>query len=238
MTESKINPLPWLAVDRNSLRQQVANIVRDLIISGRIAPGTKITERDVAERLKISRMPARDALLDLEREGLIVARPRGRYVIELSKNEVRQLYQVRTALEKLALEEAIRCINPDGETELRDTLEQMRRAVAQHDVESFTGSDIRLHAQIWQITANPTLINSLISMTGPIFMFIATQIRFEENWSESLALHTRLVEAICDRDLEQALAAMEDHMQNSLQLAMRVYQEGIKPVNDPAGGRG
>ena len=69
-------------IDHSSLKEQTTDLLRDLIVSGRIPAGAKITERDVAAMLNISRMPARDALMELERQGLVISKPGGRYVIQ------------------------------------------------------------------------------------------------------------------------------------------------------------
>src|SRR3954464_8265038 len=92
-----------LRLDRNSLKDQSTELLRTYIIGGRIPPGTKLAERELADLLGISRMPARDALMDLEREGLVVSKPNGRYVIEVSQQDVQNLLQVRLELERLAV---------------------------------------------------------------------------------------------------------------------------------------
>ena len=222
----RISDLPPVQVDRNSLRQQVATILRDLIVTGKIQPGTKITERDVAEMLNISRMPARDALLDLEHQGLVVSKPGGRYVIKLTSAEARKLYQVRLALEKLAVEEAIKVIDEAGKTGIQQKLADMRQAVAENDTNAYTSSDLEFHELIWQITDNQYLLQMLSSMVGPIFLFMSTQTRFHENWRETLDLHTALAKAICDQNLDAALRNIEEHMQASLELALMVFKNG------------
>ena len=77
-------------LNRESLRSQVASLLREKIISGELASGTKITERDVSELLRTSRMPARDALMELEKEGLLDSRSSGRYVVELGAEDIKQ----------------------------------------------------------------------------------------------------------------------------------------------------
>jgi DNA-binding GntR family transcriptional regulator len=218
-----------LQLDRSLLREQVANVLRDLIVSGRIAPGTKITERDVADLLKISRMPARDALMDLEHEGLIVTRPGGRYVIQLSEKEVRDLYQVRIALEKLAIAEAVKANSPDIQAALQSKLDKMAAAIRENDQDAYTSSDIELHQEIWQMSNNHYLIDMLTSITGPIFMFIATQTQFDDDWNETLELHQRLVGAICAQNLELALDSISEHMQRSVNLALLAFQQRVPP---------
>lgn len=211
-------------IDRNSLREQVANILRDLIVSGRIKPGTKVTERDVADMLKISRMPARDALLDLERQGLIISKPGGRYVIQLNEADIRNIYNVRLALEKLSVEEAVAKIQSGQKVQLLDILGKMKQAVDENDRAAYTSSDLEFHELIWDISNNPYLVNMISSLAGPIFMFIASQTRFEENWRETLELHTTLANAICNQQLDAALKTIEEHMLTSLDLTLKIFK--------------
>jgi DNA-binding GntR family transcriptional regulator len=216
---------PKLQLNRTSLKDQTARLLRDLIVKGRIAAGSKITERDVADLLNISRMPARDALLELERQGLVVSKPGGRYVIQLDEEGVRHLYQIRLALEQLAVELAAQRITPGGKDALQRQLDAMRRAVDANDPEGYVASDLEMHALIWQQAQNPYLLDMLHAMIGPIFMFIATQTRVQENWRETLELHEALCRAIGDRDTPGALHWIEAHMQRSLALAVEVFQK-------------
>ena len=108
------------------LKDQVNELLRDMIISGRFPPGTKLIEREVADNLGVSRAPVRDALLQLEREGLLVSKPNGRYVIELTEHDIRELYQVRNALEKLAVELVTQNIRGEQVVKLQHVLTDMK----------------------------------------------------------------------------------------------------------------
>jgi len=211
-------------LDRASLKDQTASLLREWIVSGRIAAGSKITERDIAELLHISRMPARDALMDLERQGLVVNKPGGRYVIRLGEAEIRQLYQLRLALEKLALELAIYNASAENISAVESKLIEMRRAIAEGDPSRYSASDLAMHALVWQQAGNPYLVNMLHSMIGPIFMVIATQARLVEDWQESLRLHAQLLETISNRDVPAAHRSLEAHLQHSLDLALSAFR--------------
>ncbi len=98
--ENRLSRLPGIQhedarLDRNLLKDLAAETLRDYISTGRIPEGTKLTERKVSRLLGISRMPARDALMILEAEGLVVSRPDGRYVIELTEKDVRDIHVLR-----------------------------------------------------------------------------------------------------------------------------------------------
>jgi DNA-binding GntR family transcriptional regulator len=221
ITDSFADILP---VERFSLKDQATALLRDLIVSGRIAPGSKITERDVADLLSISRMPARDALMDLERQGLIVTRPGGRYVIELKEIDIRRLYQLRLALEKLAIELTISALNAEDLATLTQKLNEMRAAIAASDIPAYTASDLEFHKIIWQLADNPYLLNMLNSMIGPIFMFIASQASIVEDWQASLQLHEQMLAMIAAKNIPGALESMEAHTRHSLDLCLKEFK--------------
>src|SRR3990170_6280284 len=85
-------------------RSQVVDALRAAILGGRLQPGQPITERQLAHELQISRAPIREALRDLEKEGLIVTRPhKGTYIASYSDEDVREIYSLRATLETMAL---------------------------------------------------------------------------------------------------------------------------------------
>ena len=228
---SGANRLPWLQDDeasaqlkleRSSLRDQAKDLLRNHIVGGRIAPGTKLVERELAESLGISRAPVRDALIELEKKGLVVTKPSGRYVIELGERDVRELYQVRLALEMLAAELATQHISPGGHTDLLANLQKMREAVAKKDLRAFTDSDVETHRHIWQMTDNIYLLRALNSMVGPIFMFVARHAEHDD-WNETLELHADLADCIGRGDSEAAKESIRRHLDNALHRSLRAF---------------
>ena len=216
---------PGLRLDRNSLKDQSTELLRSYIISGRIPPGTKLAERELADLLGISRMPARDALMDLEREGLVVSRPNGRYVIELNREDVEQLFQVRLVLERMAVSEAAANHTPEHCATLQANLARMADAIARGDRDAYVRSDLEAHQLIWQQANNPYLLKLLGSIVGPIFMFIASHTEFQTKWQETHQLHEELADAICAGDAERAMRSIEAQMENSVQLSHRIFAQ-------------
>lgn len=219
------NVFPEVHVDRTSLKDQATDLLREMIVSGKIPSGSKVTERDVAEWLNISRMPARDALMELERQGLIVTKPGGRYVIELDEQDIRHLYQLRLALEKLAVELAIANTTREHQDALDAKLAEMRTAIAVGDIPTYTASDLAMHELIWRQSGNPYLLNMLSSMIGPIFMFISSQAHIIEDWQHSLRLHEQLIEMIQKEDIPAAVQSIQAHVLHSLDMALATFQK-------------
>jgi DNA-binding GntR family transcriptional regulator len=220
-----------LKLDRNSLKNQSTELLRNSIVSGRIPPGTKLVERELADLLGMSRMPARDALMDLEREGLVVSKPNGRYVIELSKEDVQKLLQVRLELEKLAVTLAAQHTSPEYCAALEANLQKMREAIQQNNRNAYVKSDLEAHELIWQQAHNPYLLKMLNSIVGPIFMFIASHTEFQTNWHETLQMHEELASAICAGHPDHAVKSIEEQLENSRQLSLRVFEQGHNNSN-------
>lgn len=210
-------------IERNLLKNQSASLLRRYIINGRIPPGTKLTERELADLLGVSRMPARDALMDLEREGLVISKPNGRYVIEVGPEEIDQLFAVRLVLEKLAVREAAIKSTPEHCARLHKALDRMGEAIASDDWVGYLESDLEAHRLIWEQADNPYLLKSLNSIIGPIFMFMAHQTEVKDSWIQTYQLHKDLVELICNQEVELASESMDRHIGLSLDLSHKVF---------------
>lgn len=214
-------------ITRNSLSAQAVNLLRDAIINGQIPQGTKLVERTVAELLGISRAPARDALIELERDGLIVTKSSGRHVIELSKHDIKELLQIRLALETLALELAIQNKSSTLFKNLDLHLAAMKDAIQNNDHAAYVNSDINMHSEIWTSSANQRLEAQLNSMVGPIFMFIKTNAEIFD-WKETYHLHVPIVDAIRSGDVVSGRSAIRIHMDSTLTRSLNAYEQQKK----------
>lgn len=208
--------------ERNYLKDQVTDLLRDYLIGGRIAVGTKLVERDVAEQLGISRAPVRDALMELEKEGLVVSKPNGRYVIEPTGHDVKELYQVRLVLEKLAIELCIQHRTSEDCLALSRKLAEMKEAVAKNDRLAFARSDVELHDLIWRQSGNHHLQKILSTMSGAIFLFAANNADYYD-WDEAYQLHEDLVHDINTGNVEAALKSLECHVEKTIQRLLGLY---------------
>ena len=120
----------WNTAQRRLLSQVVSKQIRDAIGAGRLKPGERLVETDIATGLGVSKTPVREALRELEAEGLVVILPgKGSFVREMSAHAIREIAILRATLEGLALRLAM-AEGPDPAWigELEATLERMRRA--------------------------------------------------------------------------------------------------------------
>jgi DNA-binding GntR family transcriptional regulator len=218
------NLLDSVKLDRNLLKDMAAEILRDHISSGLIPEGTKITEREVSRMLGISRMPARDALMILESEGLVESRSDGRYVIEFTEDDVRAVYQVRVALEKLAAELAAVEIDEEDRAALRAKLRDLEEAVATGDPGLCTKRDIAIHREVWRQADNPFLLRILDSLVGVIFV-LADRVNFygRGDSDQLLREHRELVDLVASKDSAGAGQAIEAYLNSALMDSLRTF---------------
>jgi len=203
-------------VKRYSLAEQATDITREDILSGQLEPGTKLTERGLAETLDISQAPAREALQQLEREGLLIMRGDGRYVFEWTAQDVLDVNEIRLPLEELAAARTAGRMTPEIAAELRARLEQLRQAITAQDIDAFFARDGELHRAIWSHSGNPRLFQMLDALVGPKWIFPHDQSdRREENqafWDAQMENHEALVDSILSGDPAAAREGVERHM--------------------------
>lgn len=138
--------------------EELARLLQEEIIAGRLAPATRLTEEDVAQTYGVSRSPVREALRLLERDGLVVKAPRrGIWVAPMSLKDFDEVYSCRIPLEALAAAEAAASGDTALKNELPGILSAMQAAQADGDVQRFFEADVRGSVVIYRLTDNTTL---------------------------------------------------------------------------------
>ena len=197
-----------------NLREQALASLRTAITSGQLAPQTPMVETELSEQLQISRGTLREAMRQLQQEGLLTAGSRGRlYVRHLGPKEICEIFAVRAALEALAAQAlAVRADRAEGIAELRSLLQIMSERGADLDLEGRIEADLDFHRALCRLTDNDTLMHTWESLEGSIrmsIMFAGTE-RAIRNMD--VARHEAIVDAIASGDTAAADAAVHEHM--------------------------
>lgn len=154
-----LNQLKFNSNEYLPLRDVVFNTLRQAIITGEFAPGERLMEIALAERLGVSRTPVREAIRKLELEGLVVMIPRkGAEVAQITEKDLRDSLEVRCNLEELAVKLACERITGEGEEKLKLALEDFKQAVEKQDFQNIVDSDIAFHDVIFEATQNHRLM--------------------------------------------------------------------------------
>lgn len=206
-------PATLPGLEKTSLRQQAVAALRSAITSGTLAPSSPLVETELSEKLQISRGTLREAMRQLQQEGLICAGARGRlYVRHLDAKEIRDIFAVRAALEALAVRELAKL--SDRSTvipALREALEVMARA--EHDLEARIEADLNFHRTLCRLTGNETLMHSWQSLEGSIRMSIMFAGVERAVGNMDVGRHSAIADAIETGDAEEAAAAVRCHME-------------------------
>lgn len=188
-------------ISRSTLPEAAAERLRTLIIEGELAPGTKLNERELSERLGVSRTPLREAFRMLAADGLLVQLPnRGVQVARLSPDDVRDAFEVMAALEGLAGELAAARIT-DAEVEnLRKLQAEMDSAYAARDLPAYYRVNREIHDRLNAIAANPVLASTYRALNARLH-----SLRFRSNlnqmkWDKAVAEHRSMIAALAARD--------------------------------------
>jgi DNA-binding GntR family transcriptional regulator len=202
-----------LRLEKTSLREQALTALRRAITTGQLTPGTHLVETELSEALQISRGTLREAMRQLQQEGLISAGARGRLSVRhLDAKEIKNIFDVRAALESLAAQDLA------GREDRTAAVAELRKAVA--DMEKWAASnledrieaDLKFHRTMCHLTGNETLLHSWSSLEGSIRMSImfAGVDRALKNMDAKR--HSDIVDASDAADAEKAAAAVRDHM--------------------------
>ncbi len=206
-------PTSLLRLEKTSLRQQALSALRRAITSGELPPGTHLVETELSDALQISRGTLREAMRQLQQEGLITTGDRGRLAVRhLDAKEIRDIFHVRAALEALAAREL--CALPDragAVAVLRNSVEEMQRWAASN-LEDRIEADLKFHRTMGQLTGNETLMHSWSSLEGSIRMSIMYAGVDRAIKNMDVKTHSELVDAIETGDADTAETAIHDHM--------------------------
>jgi DNA-binding GntR family transcriptional regulator len=153
--------------------QAAAQAIRESIISGELRGGDRIIEQKWAVRLGIGQPTLREALHELEHQGLLrKTQQRGTYVAQLSPEDFRLIQEVRIPLEAIAVGKAAENFTPDADREFTAIVESMAGSgISEVDVKGFHESDVSFHRKIWELAGNEYLRSTLETITFRLFVF-------------------------------------------------------------------
>ena len=152
--------------------QAAAQVLREAIISGELKAGDRVLEQQWSSRLGIGQPTLREALRELEHQGLLRKVPqRGTYVAKLSPDDYRRILEVRIPLEAVAVGRAAKRLTPETDKELTNLVMTMAGTGRDVDVKSFHDCDVLFHRKIWELAGNDYLQDLLEMVTFRLFVF-------------------------------------------------------------------
>jgi DNA-binding GntR family transcriptional regulator len=202
---------------KTSLREQALDQLRNAVTSGEIQPGSRLIETELSAALGISRGTLREALRQLQQEGLVEAGERGRLTVRtLSDQEILDMFAVRAALEGLA------AFIVSGRTDHGPLIAQLQAALdaleaARGSIKQMVEIDLNFHRLLCELTGNTTLLRTWEALAGSIRMSIMFSGTDKAVTNMSVPRHQKLIDAIATGDPDVARAAVDTHMAEAAQ---------------------
>jgi DNA-binding GntR family transcriptional regulator len=207
-----VTPAPRL--ENLTLWERVHQHLREEILSDRLPAGTELSEVALARELGVSRGPIRESIVRLASEGLVLVRPRrGAVVRSLSRDEFVQAYQVREALEVMAVRLAVPRLTDADFAELQRINDELERIAESGDVGGFFETNASFHAVFVAASGNDALGEIYRQLLGQMGRYRMQSLSLRGNLERSIAEHRAIVQAAGERDAARAANLMAEHIQ-------------------------
>jgi DNA-binding GntR family transcriptional regulator len=202
---------------RGPLKAPVAETIRRAIYAGKLQPRDGLRELHLARELKVSQATVREALVQLEQEGLVIRIPnKGTTVTNFSREEVCERLELRVVLEGIAFVEAASRMNESHYREMTRLAGVISRALASKGPHELAQADLRFHRYVWEQSGNHTLCRILIQLTAPLFAFLSIlRGKGVEEPVPTVQPHEALVAAVRGGDPQEIKEAVRKHIWSS-----------------------
>ena len=197
------------------LRDVVFNTLRKAILTGQLKPGERLMEVHLANKLGVSRTPIREAIRKLELEGLVIMIPRrGAEVAQITEKSLKDVLEVRRALDALSVELACERITEEEIEALGRACEEFARATKGADTSVIAKADVKVHDIIVQATGNQRLLQLVNNLAEQMYRYRFVYLKDTSRHETLIAEHKEIYDSIVERNKERASAAAKLHIDN------------------------
>ncbi len=197
------------------LRDVVFNTLRRAILRGELKPGERLMEIQLADKLGVSRTPIREAIRKLELEGLVLMIPRrGAEVAEITEKNLRDVLEVRKALEELCVELCCERITEEDIVKLKEAAKEFEEILKEDNITDIAEADVKFHDIIYFATDNQRLIQLLYNLREQMYRYRVEYLKRKEVHATLLAEHEYIIQCIENRDKVHAMEAIATHIMN------------------------
>lgn len=207
--------IPTSPLQRVALGPQVADALRQQIVGSGILPGSLLVEDTLADQYGVSRGPIRDALRQLEAEGLVERRGRSYLVVDLTPDDIADIYSLREVIEVHAVELAMRRAEPAELAQARQYVEEMREAAIADDHGRFGQADIRFHSALYQLAKHRRLLDVWTYQEPILRTLIEQTVDLDSDLNASARDHEVLLGLLESGDAVGAVQELRAHLHRS-----------------------
>lgn len=197
------------------LRDVVFKTLRRAILTGELKPGERLMEIHLAQKLGVSRTPIREAIHKLEQESLVTMIPRrGAVVAEISEKGLRDVLEVRRALDTFCAEIACDRITEEDKENLRVACKAFEDAVATGDLTEIARADVAFHDIIIGATGNDRMVMMINNLAEQMYRYRFEYIKDTSRHERLITEHRKLMDAIISENIIGARDAAREHIDN------------------------
>jgi GntR family transcriptional regulator of gluconate operon len=219
-------------VQSEALWERVVAALRRAIVIGELVPGSHLKEPLLAQRFGVSRLPIREAIAQLDREGLVRIEPRrGAFVIGVTEQDISDIYECRMMLEKAAIRRTALRIGEQTLADLEALVRQMEVATATTQPQLLASSDMSFHRMLVTTSGNRALVNTwepVAPLIETILGISDTTIFSSPGLPGAVQGHRDIMQALADHDVTAAEAILEVHLKGGEGLTL----EAIRMARD------
>jgi DNA-binding GntR family transcriptional regulator len=199
--------------DYKSIQQLATGRIRDAIITGVFKPNEKLNQSELAKRFDVSRIPIREALRMLEGEGLVQFHPnRGAMVAAVTEGEIRDIYEIRMALEVTTAMRSIERVTPSTIVRMRGALREMKKT---NDPELWVRLNDEFHLVLYQAGGRPRLLSMIATTRNLVAACIRTSVVSQSNRRVFDLQHASILRAVEERDQVALRKQLKNHLARS-----------------------
>ena len=214
-------------IPRLGLHDQVAARLRTMLVEGLIRPGAKLNEREICERLGVSRTPLREAIKLLAAEGLVDLLPnRGAVAVKLTEADIQHTFEVLAMLEGMSGELAAQRITEAELSEIRALQYEMMACYARRDLSGYYRINSRIHAAINNAARNPVLSNAYRAINARVQSLRFRTNQNETKWGQAVREHEQMVEALAAHDAAAMKALLVQHLNRKRDTILDLLRAG------------
>ena len=204
-----------IPIPRAALHEQAAQRLRQMLVEGRIAPGAKLNERELSERLNVSRTPLREAIKMLAAEGLVELLPnRGAVAVSLTEEDILHTFEVMAGLEAQAGELAAQRITEQEFAEIQAMHFEMMAAYTRRDLSAYYALNSRIHSAINAAAKNPVLSQVYGQVNARLQALRFRSNQDGEKWKNAMKDHEKMIEALAAHDGAAMREVLLTHLRN------------------------
>jgi DNA-binding GntR family transcriptional regulator len=227
MGEHSLQHMPFSRIEPRTLHQEVAGRIREMISTGVLVKGQKISEKFLCDTMGVSRTPVRESLRILHSEGLVDLVPhKGAFVSQPTMKEICDLFEVMSVLEGTCARLAVQKMKIGELETIRSLHQRLETHYARRDHKAYLDANHDFHVFIQELSGNPVLNDMINGLRQKILLYRHRQLYQPERFRRSIEEHRMLLEALESGDADRAEVLMKRHLLRQCEALVGLFPEG------------